>query len=219
MDCQGQIWQGARNTAGPLVVSQPSTTLLTLAHLPEEGEGRMSRLARLQAVCKSQCRPGSAGQGCRGSEVGRTGHRRAGTEGPVEKGRVSVVPSNPWGAAFGLWSLPSGEPHPQAREGRVGPPYSENPSILYVGSPSVWSYHLKQGGAWIGSLLLPMASDQNPWNCRLVRKESSWPWWTVFCLRVPGTALRSLGSGWVGSGEGRGMRGQGTLPWPAPAAS
>lgn len=63
--------------------------------LPGEAEGRTSRWEGSRVPGRSPCRPGSAGQGCRGSEVEQTGCRPAGTEGPAtERGCVLASPPN-----------------------------------------------------------------------------------------------------------------------------
>lgn len=65
----------------------------------------------------SQCRLGSAGQGCRGSEEVEMGHRPAETEGPVKKEEVTIqpeAPSNPLKAV--LQRGPLGSPKPSHEE-------------------------------------------------------------------------------------------------------
>lgn len=75
--------------------------------LPGEAEGRMSRRGGLWVPGQSPCRPRSAGQGCRGSEVEQTFCRPAGTKGPAtENGDTSALPKagHPWPPAVALRS-------------------------------------------------------------------------------------------------------------------
>ena len=96
---QGRLWAPIFPQPEPPFMSHLTTAVLDdhcpqcehtgflqeILSLPAEAEGRMSRWGGVRMAGRSPCRPGPAGQGCRGSGVQRRGCRPAGTEGPAER--------------------------------------------------------------------------------------------------------------------------------------
>lgn len=100
--------------------------------LPEGAEGRTSRSGRARALGGSLHRPGSAGQGCRGSAVGRLGRKPAGTEAPATERRRAVNVHPPVeGEASSLPRKPS-TPDPTSQAGANPSPACLYTHVLYI---------------------------------------------------------------------------------------